>query len=48
MIGELGNIEETLGMSGSIKENVKDVKIFLGHTNRDTGENIGLNWENNK
>ncbi len=26
MIGKLGNIEETLGMSGSIKENVKDVK----------------------
>jgi hypothetical protein len=45
MIGELGNIEETFGVSGSIKENVK---ILLGHTNRDTGENIGLNWENNK
>ncbi len=29
MIGELGDIEETLGMSGSTKENVKDVKIFF-------------------
>jgi hypothetical protein len=41
MIGELGNIEETLGMSGSTKENVKDVKIFLDTPIGTLGKTLG-------
>ncbi len=41
MIGELGNIEETLGMSGSIKENVKDVKIFFDTPIGTLGKTLG-------
>jgi hypothetical protein len=41
MIGELGNIEEILGMSGSIKENVKDVKIFFDTPIGTLGKTLG-------
>jgi hypothetical protein len=41
MIGELGNTEETLGMSGSIKENVKDVEIFLDTPIGTLGKTLG-------
>jgi hypothetical protein len=41
MIGELGNIEMTLGMSGSIMENVKDVKTFLDTPIGTLGKTLG-------
>jgi len=41
MIGELGNIEMSLGMSGSIMENVKDVKTFLDTPIGTLGKTLG-------
>jgi hypothetical protein len=41
MVGKLGDIEETLGMSGNIKENVKDVKTFLDTPIGTLGKTLG-------
>lgn len=38
---ELGNIEETVGMSGSTKENVKDVNIFFDSPIGTLGKTLG-------